>query len=77
MKSSLLSATDSCMGLMKQVNHILSFVPAEIRAGESVQEHQVKTIHSHFLTYSLAEKSPDIMKYMHLHPRVYHSTQVS
>lgn len=42
MKSSLLSAADSCMGLMKQVNHILSLVPAEIRTGELVQEHQVK-----------------------------------
>lgn len=42
MMSSLLSAADSCIGLMKQVNHILSLVPAEIRTEELVQEQQVK-----------------------------------
>lgn len=42
MKSSLLSATGSWIGLMKQVNHILSLFPAEVRTGELVQEHQVK-----------------------------------
>lgn len=42
MKSSVLSAADSCVRLMKQVNHILSLVPAEIRTEELVQEHKVK-----------------------------------
>lgn len=42
MKSSLLSAADSCTRLMKQVNHILLLVPAEIRTEELVQAYQVK-----------------------------------
>lgn len=59
MKSSLLSAADSCIGLMKQVNHILSLVPAEFRTGELIQEHQVKNNSQPFPeTFPVRKKPP-------------------